>query len=191
MSIGSFLAQFDGSLIERAYQFFESMLEIEDSEIPIELKLVDNLGRGHTAGVCQPKFKDGNLESISIQIKNQGTSIGMIEALAHEMVHAKQIIKGESTVEITYSKLFGFIKVPKATKFWKGQDVTGLSYYEQPAEIEAHMMQKYLTFTFLNIYKEKFEPDNMFKLMLSLKVDKLTETARALADSIITTDEEV
>jgi hypothetical protein len=57
----------------------------------------------------------------------------LIEVVAHEMVHVKQIAKGQ-------------LKYVGKKMFWKGQRVypKKMSYYDHPWEIEAWKMQRYL-----------------------------------------------
>jgi len=57
----------------------------------------------------------------------------LIEVVAHEMVHVKQIAKGQ-------------LKYVGKKMFWKGKRVypKKMSYYDHPWEIEAWKMQRYL-----------------------------------------------
>ncbi len=165
------LSQFDLKMFHEAEGFFKVALNIDNSEIPIEVKLVDNIGKGSTGGRCGPVFTDDStfdnlkIEKISIKIKHSCTVIGMIEALAHEMVHAKQYIDKDITVSFERYYFWGFIPRIKARKFWKGQDTTDLDYYDQPCEMEAYLLQKKLTFDYLNIVQKNLDPLAMAKLL--------------------------
>jgi len=57
----------------------------------------------------------------------------MLESLAHEMIHAWQVDRGD---------LVG--------RTWKGQDLSGLPYNVQPWEIEAHGNQEFIAECFFN-----------------------------------------
>ena len=57
----------------------------------------------------------------------------MLESLAHEMIHAWQVDRGD---------LLG--------RNWKGQDMSDLPYNLQPWEIEAHGNQEFIAECFFN-----------------------------------------
>ena len=164
--LGLYLYHFDSRMFHKAVEFFSTSLEIDNDDIPIKIDIVDNIGRGRTAGTCAPDFdEDFKIKKIDIQIKYSTTTIGMIEALAHEMVHAKQWIKGELSVEVSKYRLFGILPVRKFKKLWNGKDISSLSYYEQPPEKEAHFMQRYMVHLFLDCAKEKIYPTTMAVLL--------------------------
>ncbi len=171
---GKLLAEFDSRMFQAADKYFRHILGVDLYDIPIVVKRVDNIARGMTGGVMRPIFsKDSSpdkfeIEKIEISIKTLATTIGMIEALAHELVHARQYADGSMGVRFDKSLLLGFIPVVKVVKLWKGNDVTDLPYYEQPSEIEAHLLQKHMTLDFLKKIEDNLEVNTMADL---LKVD--------------------
>ena len=173
MIFGLMLNEFDSKLLTAAFQYFHEVLDIHEVDIPIELRLVDNIGKGKTGGTCKPIYNsDLELTKVKIEIKQGITVFGMIEALAHEMVHAKQFIKGQTTIRVEKDYIFGFIPYNKLIKLWNGVDVTRLSYYNQPAEQEAHLLQRKLTVDFLNANKQFLEPDYITNLFIQATESK-------------------
>jgi len=165
--LGVMLNKFDSHLFYNATKVLPIILGIDNSNIPITVKLVNNIGKGKIAGTCAPEHDDNRkLIGINIVIKETPTVIGMIEALAHEMTHAKQWIEKNITIEIKTKYFLGFIPYLTLVKYWKGKDITSLSYYEQPSEIEAHLLQRQLTLSFLKLHEEQINATNMAQLLL-------------------------
>ena len=131
--------------------------------MPVEVKIVDNLGRGKTCGTCQPIFDKGDkLEKIKIQIKFYPATTGMIECLAHEMVHAQQWIQGRLTLKTEKVHLIlGLIPITNYRLLWKGSDISDTPYYEKPSEVEAHLMQRQMTKAFLEYMGDTVKADTM------------------------------
>jgi hypothetical protein len=174
LKFGLQLYNFDTRLFNKAVEFFTKELGIDDSEVPIKLEIVDNIGKGTVGALCIPTYNDdySKLTQLTLKVKRSYSVLCMIECLAHEMVHVKQFIKGEIKVEKVKEPLFfGLIKIERLAVYHVKDDVvtdmTDLSYYEKPTEQEAHIMQKHLTFEFLKLVEEKIEPDNM-RLLLKL-----------------------
>lgn len=72
----------------------------------------------------------------------------LISTVAHEMVHIKQIARGQLRYE----------KVGKKDRaFWCGKDMTDLPYYERPWEIEAFGKQEILARRFTDHLDKKIE----------------------------------
>jgi len=91
--------------------------------------------RMHTrkSGIINVKFKTtlendymglctGDRRNVSIWISRDQTFLNQMRTLAHEMVHAKQFLRGE---------------LHEDGHRWKGVDCSDLKYAEQPCEIEA------------------------------------------------------
>jgi len=169
---GSNLSKFDSAMFTSAATYFRDALKLNDSHIPIEVLLVDNIGKGTCAGTCQAIIEKQELTGLKIEIKSNATTIGMIEALAHEMVHAKQWVKGETTFEIEKKYLFGIFPYFKVKKFWKGADVTNWNYYDLPYEQEAHILQKYMTFNFLKATQVQIDPTTLLGLLTNTDSNK-------------------
>lgn len=86
------------------------------------------------AGWCT--WEDDNIRprEFTIDCLNTQTDEDIFKTLAHEMVHVKQMLKGES------KELFK----PAYRKLWKGEDHTNTIYEEQPWEKEAYALQDVL-----------------------------------------------
>ena len=175
LKFGLQLYNFDTRLFNTAVEFFTKELGIDTSDIPIKLEVVDNIGRGTIGALCIPEYNEdySELKKLTLRVKKSYSVLCMIECLAHEMVHVKQFIKGEIQVRKVKQKVFfGLIELEKLAiyhvKDGVTTEVTDLSYYEKPAEQEAHLMQKHLTFEFLKLVQDKIEPENM-RLFLKLK----------------------
>lgn len=168
---GLLMREFDSWMFNQAIEYFKTTLDLDNSSIPIEIKLVDNIGRGKTDGTCGPRFTSDSthdnlkIEKIEIQVKQHATTIGTITALAHEMVHARQIIRGDTTSKIEKRHVLGFIPYFVAKTYWKGVDVSDLEYYDRPSEQEAFLLQKMLTRDFLIAIGDAIEPSNMASLL--------------------------
>jgi len=82
-------------------------------------------------GLC-----DGDVNYAEIEIATKGlTFIRQMTTLAHEMVHARQFIRGE-------------LKLQGAWK-WKGRNAENYAYINQPWEKEAYRLERKL---FLNCF---------------------------------------
>jgi hypothetical protein len=148
-TFGKLYHEHDNDLIQVAFKFFAEELDIS-GEKQVSLKVVDNIGRGDMAGFCMPVFnKDESIKEMKITIKRYPVVLGMIEALAHEMVHAKQYIKGELTTEVKW-RWFLFIPYLSIRHYFNGKRVDNLPYWDRPYEQEAFIKQKELTRRFLN-----------------------------------------
>lgn len=94
-------------------------LKISRFKKPIVIEFVKNMPEA--AGYCS--YGEG---IISIEIaKNEFTFMEMMQTLAHEMVHAKQYLRGELD---TSNGIFA----------WKGRSAEGYKYKNQPWEKEAY-----------------------------------------------------
>ena len=81
---------------------------------------------GQAQGLCV-----GDTEMAGIQIAKKGqTFMVQMQALAHEMVHAKQFLRGELTGEGGFA--------------WKGRKADGYEYENQPWEKEAYRLEREL-----------------------------------------------
>lgn len=110
------------------YLYFEiSILKIKDA-----------------AGYCLPIFPDKPRE-FEIEIGIQKQKLIMLQALAHEFVHAKQFAYGELKDR--------YVKKQHITT-WLGQDCTDLMYWDRPWEIEAYGLEPGLVAKFLHEYNK-------------------------------------
>ena len=126
-------------IMAEAITYFCLKLGITQEERNIlSVKIVERLSPG-THGVCIAKYKGSKLTEIEIKIQTYASIIGVIEVLAHEMVHAKQHLLGEFYFQTVPTKrFFGLFTVNINDKFHKGQSMTTTPYYDRQCEREAH-----------------------------------------------------
>lgn len=75
-------------------------------------------------GLC---IGDDSVVFVSIGTKNK-SFLRQMQALAHEMVHARQFLRKELSCEGGFA--------------WKGESATGMKYKDQPWEIEAYKLER-------------------------------------------------
>jgi len=117
-------------LLKMAANFFaEKLLSSQLSKnITLTIHIKDKLDAG---GYCD--YEDEGLplpRTFNIEIKRIKTKIHMFLILAHEMVHLKQMAKGEMKDRYKKSK---YVTVYRGETY--GDDI---SYWDQPWEIEAY-----------------------------------------------------
>lgn len=107
--------------------------------IAIKIRIHEKLGAG---GYCD--FEEEGLQfprSFIIDICRTKKKIHMFTVLAHEMVHLKQMAKGEMKDKYVKTK---YITV------WRGETYNDdISYWDQPWEIEAYGLENSLVAKFL------------------------------------------
>jgi len=110
-----------------------ALFHSDDTNATIELEFVKQLGDNH-AGLCT-----GNTELVQIMLSERfsfecGDTSSycdqeLASTIAHELVHARQFIRGEMNDE---------------DYMWKGVDYESSDYRDTPWEIEAYAMEKVL-----------------------------------------------
>lgn len=107
--------------------------------ISLKIQVLDDLDAG---GYCDCEENWPNSpRDFTIEIGRTKKKIFMFLVLAHEMVHLKQMAKGEMKDKYIKNKYF---------KVWQGQLVEdNVSYWDQPWEIEAYGMENSLVAKFL------------------------------------------
>lgn len=172
------LESLDLGLFVKATNFFAEALGIKDSPIQVCVKIVDNIGTGDTAGVCIASINNDQVTAIDIQIKQTITVFGMIEALAHEMVHAEQLLNNKLTFETETSYFLGIFPYRRRIKTWKNSyRITGLDYFSEPSEVEAFIKQRTLTIQFMKSVEEDLMPAKVFDHIMKDRKDGQTYSA--------------
>jgi hypothetical protein len=167
------LDSLDAELFTEAIAFFAKIMNLHDSDIPFEVRTVDNIGRGNVAGCCTAHLtSEGEVRNIQIDIKNCVTVFGMIEALAHEMVHAEQFMTGKLNFKTEKKYLFGLFPVKRRVRMWKSIEIDGLDYYSNPGEVDAFLKQRAYTLEFLKTVENKMMPSNVFNHIMQDRTDK-------------------
>jgi hypothetical protein len=125
----------------------------------------------------RPPVYEKDNSVICVYVDPDETLKNMLESLAHEMIHAWQVDRGD---------LVG--------RTWKGQDLSGLPYNLQPWEIEAHGNQAFIAKAFFNdsvpsladlrVIEDK--TDQVFETMISegvfsLNIEKIKKVAKVAA----------
>ena len=113
------------SVIEASAQFYAKKLNILKSKYKVFICMDPDLAKDSEAnGMCA---KTGDKE-ITIALYSRLNASKLFVTLAHEMVHAKQMMRGQYRIEIC--------KRGKTTHYWMGKPVKK-EYIERPWEIEA------------------------------------------------------
>jgi len=123
-----------------AHSYAGNLLSPQMSKnITVKITVRDNIDAG---GYCNYEFSDtGNPREFSIDIQRTKKTILMFKILAHEMVHLKQLAKGE--VKDRFSK-------SRCITSWFGVKYDeDYSYWDQPWEIEAYGMENGLVAKFI------------------------------------------
>lgn len=123
-----------------ANSFAEKLLSPQlKKNINVKIHIKDKLGAG---GYCDYEEEGLPLpRTFSIEIQRLKTKIHMFVVLAHEMVHLKQMAKGE--MKDRYKKT-------KYVTVYRGEVYENdISYWDQPWEIEAYGLEQSLVAKFL------------------------------------------
>lgn len=136
--------------LEQAAYFYAKQLKMSDADTFIEIKVPRKRGfiDGCIGGLCgaSDEEHDAGYEYMHIEIDLANIKFGdMLRNLAHEMVHAKQYIKGELDLDV---------------QSWKGirfQSKLGNDYdVNAPWEKEAYRKETILYKKLLKHYGEKY-----------------------------------
>lgn len=143
-------------LLKLSCRFFAVKLGITDEQLKlIAVDKVSAFADSSTGGLCSTSYSHSNeIRSIEIKVKDYASDIGMIDVIAHEMIHAKQNLDGHFTfgTRKIKKKKWGFFPytATQIIRMYKGQIIEDTPYYEQLAEQEAYTQSRELTRQFLN-----------------------------------------
>ena len=118
-----------------------SELDILKYDADIDIRFVDRCD-ADAGGYC---FGDNVEVEIEIATHIQGERLEdetMMINLAHEMVHAKQLITGELVDHGIQLTTAGDAQTLVKVTEWKGQNMTNVAYDDQPWEIEAYAKER-------------------------------------------------
>jgi len=141
-------------LLKLACRYFAVKLGITDEQFEmINIQSAKRLsGNG---GNCGGVYKmDGTLYRIDIKILQSASDIGMIDVLAHEMVHAKQHLDNEFSFQTRTVPFLKYFQLQQTVKVHKGQILEDTPYYERLCEQEAFSKSRELTRQFLNFVNQ-------------------------------------
>lgn len=149
-------------LFNNAFDFFCKELGISDEESKIiSLNIVSKLESKSSSGNCVGRYVFNELHKITIKIAEYGSIVGMIDVLAHELVHAKQNLRNEfKFIEIEEPYLY-FFKRKVTKRVHAGQILESTPYYEQICEQEAFNLAYTMTTKYMNtIYNKSVKGEN-------------------------------
>ncbi len=132
------------AILEATARFYAKHLNILDSKYKVFILFDKNMGKNDgTNGLCA---KTGDKE-ITIALASYLPDSKLFNTLAHEMVHVKQMCRGQYRAEV--------LKNGHVAHFWLGQRVKA-KYIDRPWEREAFMREGLLV-RYLSDVVEKAE----------------------------------
>ena len=103
---------------------------------------------------------NGKLLSININVKHYGSPYGIVHVIAHELIHAKQHLRGDfgkAKKLIPFFSLFAF-EVEEPT--YKGVPYKNTPYYEREHEQEAFELSDGIYLEFLSSLRKTSTESN-------------------------------
>jgi len=152
-------------VIRDAYEFFQEQLELQEYSDIMDARFArpGELEEG-CYGKCSISHHPKTQQPLKILIilKEIPTAFGMVETLAHEMVHAKQSIVGDVTFERKPVYLLGLFQLGyRVIPLFKGKKTKHLPYFQRPEELEAFNQQSDLCEAFIQqrylVYNNQLE----------------------------------
>ena len=126
-----------------AAKFFVKELGLEKSKYNVVIVTNPSLKADGNNGICA---KTGERE-ITIGLYSRLNTVKMLYTLAHEMVHVKQIAKGQ----YKYETKRGYVQ-----HYWLGKRVK-VEYIKRPWEIEAYGKESILVETLADFFTKKLK----------------------------------
>jgi len=138
-------------LVRSALKFFIVELNLTSFEDQIDIELYTPKKIQTSYGYALPVYKKNKLQKLVVRIRNQPSVWGMIECLAHEMVHVQQYFHGKLAFKTEEVKFWGIFSDIKMIQIYEGSPVD-LPYEKRPWEIEAFNRQAPLTKRFFEVF---------------------------------------
>lgn len=126
------------ALYNIGFEFFCNYLNItEEEKTKLEIKLKKRLRKA--SGNCNGHYyaPTNHLLRVYINVVDYGSTLGMLEVLAHELVHAKQHFRGDFHFVKKQERFLFFFKTWRWQLWYKDQCLEDTPYYEQECEQEA------------------------------------------------------
>lgn len=124
-------------LTETAIRFFIKELGLERSRYSLIVTTDKTLHKDENAlGLV---FRIGERD-IAMILDSRISYKDMVETIAHEMVHVKQIARGTLDTVISRGRMF---------QTWKGKRADNIAYHRRPWELEAFRRERELTNNFV------------------------------------------
>lgn len=133
------------ALITKAAMFFAKELNVHKLNFKLNIYSIRGLKEKGTRGVAQIVTMTRGKKELAVYLDSRLGVDLMISTLAHEMVHIKQMARGQ---------YWSFVDdYGHPTRFWMGKEVDE-HYFDQPWEIEAWSKERLLTVKFERIIYE-------------------------------------
>lgn len=120
------------TLIEKAVRFYSKHLGINKAQCVVYVAPRKSMRTKENRIGCVFRSFNFGQDHFIMKIDNQLSLHRLLAVLAHEMVHVKQMIRGE----ISFSKY----RNGRIKHIWHGKEVR-LPYHKQPWELEAYNME--------------------------------------------------
>lgn len=144
------------ALYDEGFRFFCDYLEItKEQKQLINIKMVSRMR--HASGNCNGVYNlvQNKLLRINISICEYGSTLGMLEVLAHELVHAKQHFRGDFHFKKKEQRFLFFFKDISYQYCYKDQIIEETPYYEQECEQEAFTKSYTMMLQFMDYINNK------------------------------------
>lgn len=119
-------------IIDYCVKYFSKKLKLRNSKYQLEVRSIYDL-RGKEK--CNGQVYQNGIKSICMQLDNRLSLATLLITIAHEMVHVKQIAKGQYRGK--------FADNGKVLSCWRGKPVKA-AYRKRPWEVEAYKRQTIL-----------------------------------------------
>lgn len=119
-------------------------LGIADYTADLEIKVVNKCDGGMT-GYCYGEEDDVRIEIAMTDESGKINVKDRMKHLAHEMVHAKQLIRGELKSTRRINTTVNGVDFEVDATEWKGEMMYNVPYKDQPWEIEAYSLEDALS----------------------------------------------
>lgn len=152
-----FICKKNSTVLNQATLYFCKQLGLTVEEMDmITVQEVSKLDPG-TSGLCTGIYVKEQLQKVEIKLLSHASIYGLIDVLAHELVHARQHVRGEfEFVKVKYPIFLGLMNITVTEKYHKRQRLLKTPYYDRLCEIEAHILAHTLTLGFCNmLYKSQ------------------------------------
>lgn len=132
------------ALVKKILNFSASYLLTEEERFLTHI-FVSYINSDESYGYCVPYCDDeGNLDEVEIVVARGMSERDLIETIAHEMVHAKQYIRGELCPETTNFTWMGQEFQEHETHLISLEDYKNLPWEKEAFEVEKIIMEKFL-----------------------------------------------
>lgn len=165
------IAERNMDIIRDAYKFMLKELDLQsyDKNMTVNVAKDDQLERNcYGKCICTYNNSDLSPKHVAVLVKEIPTVYGIIECLAHEMIHAKQHWDG--TISIIRKPVYFLWLIHigyKALTIFDGKITDNMPYNERPEELAAFKAQSELCEKYIKYKLEKDNNDDSNELVVS------------------------